>query len=322
MRIVAFDKTGTLTEGRPSLVAAQAADDVDRDELLRLAAALQSGSEHPLGRAVLAAAREAGVGWTPATDARSVPGLGIEGVLDGQRLRLGSTRWMRELGVDTRPLAEAAQRLQAEGRTVSWLVRGATTPALLGVLAFGDTVKPHAAQAVAQLRQSGIRSVLLSGDNAGSAAAVGRSLGIDEVHAEVLPADKAALVARLRAEAPAGARVAMVGDGINDAPALAAADVGIAMGTGTDVAMAAAGVTLMRGEPLLVPEAIALSRRTTSKIRQNLFWAFVYNVVGIPLAALGWLSPVVAGAAMALSSASVVTNALLLQRVARREEAR
>ncbi|WP_372529268.1 HAD-IC family P-type ATPase, partial [Piscinibacter sp.] len=235
----------------------------------------------------------------------------------------GSSRWMQELGVDMLPLAAHAAELQRDGRTVSWLARAAVAngaaPALLGLLAFGDTVKPHAARAIAQLTARGIRCVLVSGDNAGSANAVGRELGIADVRAEVLPGDKAALIASLREGLPAGAKVAMVGDGVNDAPALAAADVGMAMSTGTDVAMAAAGVTLMRGDPLLVAQALDISDRTRAKIWQNLFWAFVYNVVGIPLAAFGLLSPVVAGAAMALSSVSVVSNALLLKRWEPRE---
>jgi Cu+-exporting ATPase len=215
------------------------------------------------------------------------------------------------------PLAAQAAAWQAEGRTVSWLARSSgaeTPPTLLGLLAFGDTVKPTAAEAITQLHALGIRTVLVSGDNAGSANAVAASLGITEVRSEVLPADKARIVNELRQGLPPGAKVAMVGDGVNDAPALAAADVGLAMGGGTDVAMATAGVTLMRGDPRLVAMTIDISRRTRAKIRQNLFWAFVYNAIGIPLAAWGGLSPVVAGAAMALSSVSVIGNALLLRR--------
>ena len=205
-----------------------------------------------------------------------------------------------------------ADSLEASGRTVSWLVqREGDGERLCGLLAFGDTVKPHARDAVARLRARSVRTVLLTGDNAGSAQALAREVGIDEVHSQVLPADKALAVQALRAQ---GRVVAMVGDGINDAPALAAADVGIAMSTGTDVAMAAAGINLMRADPLAVVDAIDVSRRTVAKIRQNLGWAFAYNVLGIPLAAFGLLSPVIAGAAMALSSVSVVANALLLRR--------
>ncbi len=207
-------------------------------------------------------------------------------------------------------MAEAA-RLQARGLTVSWLVESAPEARALALLAFGDALKPQSAGAVARLRALGIASVLVTGDNRGAGEAAGRALGIDDVRSEVLPEDKAAVVAALRASR---GTVAMVGDGINDAPALAAADIGIAMGTGTDVAMQTAGITLMRGDPSLVADALDISRRTHAKIRQNLFWAFVYNVVGVPLAALGLLSPVIAGAAMALSSVSVVSNALLLAR--------
>jgi Cu+-exporting ATPase len=307
--VVAFDKTGTLTEGQPQLVQALAADG-ERPRLLADAAGLQAGSEHPLARAVLRAAAGAGLAPAKAVQARAEAGRGMRAEVEGRVLRLGSTRWMHELGVDLSPLSDAAQTLQQQGRTVSWLAEGDTAPALRGLLAFGDALKPDARAAIDALRALGVKTLLLSGDNRGSAQAVAAQLGIDEVRAEVLPQDKAALVAERRQD---GSVVAMVGDGLNDAPALAAADVGIAMGTGTDVAMHAAGITLMRGRVGLVAEAIDLSRRTSAKIRQNLFWAFVYNVVGIPLAALGPLNPVIAGAAMALSSVSVVTNALTLR---------
>jgi P-type Cu+ transporter len=225
---------------------------------------------------------------------------------------------MQELGVDLNTFAALdtrAKELEAQGRTVSWLAEVTGTPRLLGLMAFGDTLKRSAAPAIARLHALGIQTALVTGDNRGSAEAVAQQLGIDLVHSQVLPEDKAAIIGQLKAGVQVqGGRVAMVGDGINDAPALAAADVGIAMSTGTDVAMHAAGITLMRGNPALVADAIDISRRTYAKIRQNLFWAFVYNVVGIPLAALGLLSPVIAGAAMALSSASVVMNALLLRR--------
>jgi Cu+-exporting ATPase len=231
--------------------------------------------------------------------------------VEARELRLGSTRFMQELGVDPGPLASLVAEQQAAGRTVSWLAEVGTVSRLIGLLAFGDPLKPGAAAAVRTLHERGIRTVLVTGDNPGSAAAVARLCGIDEVHAEALPEDKAAIVTQLKAD---GSRVAMVGDGINDAPALAAADVGIAIASGTDVAMHAAGITLMRGDPALVADAIDISRRTRAKIRQNLFWAFAYNVVGIPLAAFGLLSPVIAGGAMAFSSVSVVTNALMLRR--------
>ncbi|AMO23967.1 hypothetical protein GCM10027034_19300 [Ramlibacter solisilvae] len=308
VRRVAFDKTGTLTEGRPRLVAAEPAQG-DRAALLAASAALQAGSEHPLARAVVEAAAAEGIAFDKATQVRAIAGRGVAARAGERELRLGSTRLMNELKVDTTALAARAAQLQAEGRTVSWVADVTARPQLLGLLAFGDTLKPTAAAAITALHAQGVRTLLLTGDNPGSATAVASQLGLDEFRAEVLPEEKARIVADLRLKEP----VAMVGDGINDAPALAAADVGIAMATGTDVAMHAAGITLMRGNPALVADAIDISRRTYAKIRQNLFWAFVYNVVGIPLAALGLLSPVIAGAAMAFSSFSVVTNALKLR---------
>ncbi|MEW6703654.1 MAG: heavy metal translocating P-type ATPase [Pseudomonadota bacterium] len=309
---VAFDKTGTLTEGKPALVAVEPAAGIERNEVLQLAAALQQASAHPLALAVLDKVRAEGLSVPQASQAKALPGRGVQGVLRGDTLALGSSRLLRELSVDAGALDAAAERLEQQGRTVSWLIRQTDgQPQLLGLLAFGDTIKPSARAAVTRLRALGVRTVMLTGDNRGSAQVVARELGIDEVRAEVLPGDKAAEVQALRA---AGEVVAMVGDGINDAPALAAAHVGIAMSTGTDVAMETAGITLMRGDPRLVADAFDVSRRTYAKIKQGLFWAFAYNVLGIPLAALGLLSPVIAGAAMAASSVSVVTNALMLRR--------
>ena len=309
VKVVAFDKTGTLTEGKPKLMAAQPAQG-ERGALLAASASIQAGSEHSLARAVLEAARQEGIVFSRATDVRAIAGRGMAARVDGRELRLGSTRLMAEAKVDLTPLASRAAELQGQGHTVSWLADVTGPPLLLGLLAFGDTVKATAAAAIGCLREQGVHPVLVTGDNRGSAEAVAAQLGIAEVRYEVLPEDKAGIVAQLKA---GGRVVAMVGDGINDAPALAAADVGIAMSTGTDVAMHAAGVTLMRGDPALVADAIDISRRTYAKIRQNLFWAFVYNVVGVPLAAFGLLSPVIAGAAMAFSSVSVVTNALMLR---------
>jgi Cu+-exporting ATPase len=306
VRVVAFDKTGTLTEGRPRLVQRWAADG-DGDALVATAAALQAGSEHPLARAVLAAAQ--GLAPARAERLRAVPGRGIAARVNGRELRLGSLRWMHELGVDTTPAAAAG----SDGRTVAALADVTGAPLLLGVLAFGDEPKPDAAPALARLARMGLETVLVSGDNAGAVAALAARLGIADARAEVLPGDKARIVGELRARG----RVAMVGDGVNDAPALAAADVGIAMAAadgGTDVAMHAAGITLMRGQVMGVAEAIDIARRTRARIRGNLFWAFAFNVVGIPLAAFGALSPVIAGAAMAFSSVFVVSNALLLSR--------
>ncbi|KVL76594.1 copper-transporting ATPase [Burkholderia ubonensis] len=316
--VIAFDKTGTLTEGKPSVTAFDAVG-LPRDEALALAAAVQRHSDHPLARAVVAAhhadvaARGGATSAPVATDARAVAGRGVEARVAGRLLALGSTRWRDELGIAVPPALDTrAAELERAGNTISWLMRADAPRAPLALIAFGDTVKPGARDAIAALAARGVASVLVTGDNRGSAAAVAASLGIGEVHAQVLPDDKARVVAELKRTHDG--IVAMVGDGINDAPALAAADVGIAMATGTDVAMHTAGITLMRGDPSLVADAIDISKRTYRKIQQNLFWAFVYNLVGVPLAALGWLNPVIAGAAMAFSSVSVVTNALLLRR--------
>jgi P-type Cu+ transporter len=319
--IVAFDKTGTLTSGQPSLTAFETAGDagaITRADALALAAAVQQHSDHPLAKAVVKAfgAQAQGAPLPAAAHARAVPGRGVQAEVNGWHLAIGSARWVAELQLAVPPaLAARAQALEAEGNTVSWLIgtrnASAQFDTVLALLAFGDTVKPTAREAVARLKAMGVRSVLVTGDNAGSARAVAAQLGIDEVYAQVLPEDKAHTIRDLKIRT--GAVVAMAGDGINDAPALAAADIGIAMATGTDVAMHAAGITLMRGDPALVAAAIDISRRTWRKIQQNLFWAFVYNLIGIPLAAFGLLNPMLAGAAMAFSSVSVVTNALLLR---------
>ena len=330
---VAFDKTGTLTEGHPRLLVIEAVPGVDEMAVLHTAAALQAQSAHPLARAVVEAAHARSIVLQPeaASDVQAVSGRGSEGRVNGTLLALGSLRWMEELGAPLGPLEERARALQAQGASVSVLASqspgdaaAAATWKPLALLAFGDEPKVGAAQAIADLRARGMRLVMISGDNRGAAFAMASRLGLraneGEVIAEVLPGDKAAMVRKLKASGAGEPlhTVAMVGDGVNDAPALAAADVGMAMshtqGGGSDVAMHAAGITLMRGDPLLVAAALDISRRTVNKIRQNLFWAFAYNVAGIPLAALGFLSPVVAGAAMALSSVSVVSNALLLKR--------
>ena len=299
--MVIFDKTGTLTEGQPAVVAQAGIPD-----LLPLVAAAQQGSEHPLARAVLRAAE--GMALSPVSEFRSLPGRGLSATVDGRALLVGSTRLMVENGIDLSALRAAAEAEEGRGRTVMWAAEGL---AVLGFIAVADPVKPGAAQAVAGLKGLGIQTVMLTGDNARAAAHVAAQVGVDRVVAEVLPEDKAAEVARFKG---AGRVVAMVGDGINDAPALAAADIGIAMGTGTDVAMQAAGITLVKGDPVLLPAALSVSRATYGKIRQNLFWAFVYNVVALPAAALGLLNPVIAGAAMAFSSVSVVSNSLMLRR--------
>ena len=315
---VVFDKTGTLTDGTPHVAARVAAVGENENGLLAIAAGLQRGSEHPLARAVLAAAEAVAIAPLPAAGQQALPGRGISGDVDGSAYWLGNRRLMQDNKVDTATLDAAAAELEAAGRSVSWVAR-ADPPRALGLLAFADAVKPSAARAIARLKAQGIETAMLTGDNRGAAAFAADALGVDSVFAEVLPADKAGHVDALKRT---GKTVAMVGDGVNDAPALAAADVGIAMSSGSDVAMHTAGITLMRGDPALVADAIDISKRTYAKIRQNLFWAFVYNVVGIPLAAAGLLNPVIAGAAMAFSSVSVVTNALTLKRWRPTEEKR
>jgi Cu+-exporting ATPase len=314
VQVVAFDKTGTLTVGRPRLVEFVSAPGSDRTQWLTAAASLQSGSEHPLARAVVSSAKEQGLAIGQPADVQAVPGRGTEGKVGGVKVLVGSLRWIEDLGVPLGALAGDAQRLQSQGATLSALAQ--RTPGgleLRALMAFADEPKPGAREALQALKDRGVRVVMISGDNRAAALAMGERLGLApaDVMADVLPGDKAAKVAALRA---GGQVVAMVGDGVNDAPALAAADVGMAMATGTDVAMHAAGVTLMRGDVGLVAAALDISHLTVRKIRQNLFWAFAYNVAGIPLAALGFLNPVVAGAAMALSSVSVMSNALLLRR--------
>jgi Cu+-exporting ATPase len=306
---VAFDKTGTLTQGRPVLLGARAANGDDA-QLLAAAAALQRGSEHPLARAVLDAVPQAA---QSAQEVVALPGRGVGGVVDGVRHLLGSARLMAEHGVELEPLQAFADEHVAHGRTVSWLAaEGADGMALVGGLAFGDTLRPEAAEAIRRLHRQGVTPVMLTGDSRRAALPIALGLGMegDQVLADVLPEDKANHVRELRRFG----LVAMVGDGINDAPALAGADVGVAMGSGTDVAIQAASITLMRSDPRLISDAIDISSRTTRKIHQNLFWAFIYNLIGIPLAMAGVLDPVIAGAAMAFSSVSVVLNTLLLRR--------
>ena len=306
---VAFDKTGTLTSGSPQVVHLQAVDGNDQ-QLLQLAGSLQQGSEHPLAKAVLDACSARNLSLSAVTASQALPGKGTRAELGARTLALGNRRLLDEQQLQAGVLGTAAEAWEAEGRSLAWLLELAPQPQVLGLLAFGDSLKPGARAAIVQLQALGISCHLISGDNQGSVNAVADALGIVERQANVLPADKLACINALRQHG----RVAMVGDGINDAPALAAADIGIAMGSGTDIAMHAAGITLLRGDPRLVPAALEISRRTYAKIRQNLFWAFIYNLIGLPLAAFGLLNPVLAGAAMALSSVSVVSNALLLKR--------
>ena len=311
---VAFDKTGTLTLGQPRLTACLPMPDGplrDQRAVLALAAALQQSSDHPLARAVQAAAAAAAIRPLAVTDMQALAGYGIMARVHDRQIAIGSTRLMQQHGVALASMQALADAHESAGDTVSWLAQLAPRVELTGLLAFGDTVKPDSAEAVALLHRAGIHTVMLTGDNLSSANHIARALKVQEVHAQVLPEQKAAHISALQ---HSGRRVAMVGDGINDAPALAAADIGVAMGGGSDVAMQTAGVTLMRGDPRLLVDAIAISRRTYRKIRQNLFWACVFNVVGIPLAAAGLLNPMIAGAAMACSSVMVVANALLLKR--------
>ncbi len=307
--LVVFDKTGTLTKGEPTVTSVVTAPDVTKADVARFAAALEAGSDHPLANAIRnEAMNQSDATWPPADGFRAVVG-GVEGHVAGRALLLANAAAVDAAGIDRSPLAPAAAELAEQGHGTSWLV-DLDSRRVLGFLAFADQVKPTSASAVASLKRDGIASVMITGDGRGAAQHVAAQIGLADILAEVKPDGKAAEVERLRGE---GKVIAMVGDGVNDAPALAAADVGIAMGGGTDVAVETAGITLMRGDPRLVAASIDLSRRTVATIRRGLFWAFFYNVVGIPLAAAGFLSPVFAGAAMALSSVSVVLNALLLR---------
>jgi Cu+-exporting ATPase len=309
---VVFDKTGTLTIGKPALITTKTTTELDVRSALRLAAGLQKNSEHPLAHAILAHLDSQDMVAAQASHVKVLPGRGIEAEVEGRQLALGSTRLLKEMGLGNHALTKDAAQLENQGYTISWLIdRTAQGAEVLAFFAFGDKIKPTAKAAIDALHALGIRPILLSGDTAGSVRAVAAQLGIDEALSEALPEDKVKKVQALRSE---GYVVAMVGDGINDAPALASADVGIAMATGTDVAMETAAITLMRGDTRLVADAIDVSQRTYQKIKQNLIWAFIYNVLGVPLAAFGLLNPMIAGAAMALSSVCVVSNALLLRR--------
>jgi len=310
------DKTGTLTEGKPRLVSVEPVAGSSWGEVLRLAAALERGSEHPLAGAILEEARERGIEAPPASSFRAIPGQGVVGNVDGHKVALGNAALLAGLGVDLAEAEGQAEALRAEGQTVVFLAIDGQPAGLLGV---ADPIKDSAPEALRALRGEGVRVVMATGDDRATAEAVARKLGIEEVHAEVLPADKAAVVERLRGQ---GHVVAMAGDGINDAPALAAADVGIAMGTGTDVAMESAGIVLVKGDLRGIVRARRLSKATLRNVRQNLFWAFAYNALGVPVAAgvlypfAGLLlSPMFASAAMSLSSVSVIGNALRLRRV-------
>jgi Cu+-exporting ATPase len=310
------DKTGTLTEGKPKVTAIVPPAGFDEADVLRLAASIEQGSEHPLAAAIVRAAAERGIALAPVRDFDSPAGKGVVGRVDDRRVALGNAQFLVELGVDTAPLDDEAEKLRADGATAIFVAIDGT---LAGVVAIADPIKPTSAAALQALAAEHVRVVMLTGDNRTTALAVARRLGIGEVEAEVLPDRKIAVVERLRRE---GRVVAMAGDGVNDAPALAAADVGIAMGTGTDVAIESAGVTLLHGDLVGIVRARLLSRAVMRNIRQTLFFAFLYNAAGVPIAAGALyplfgilLSPVIAAAAMALSSVSVVANALRLRTI-------
>jgi Cu+-exporting ATPase len=310
------DKTGTLTEGKPRLVSLVPALGISESDLLRVSASLERGSEHPLAAAITRGAEEKHVSLSSVSEFQSVTGKGVKGVVEGKGVALGNRAMMADLGIDITGLLEHAEKLRSDGQTAMFISIDGRAAGLVGV---ADPIKPSTPEAIRELHDDGIRIVMLTGDSKTTAQAVGGKLGIDDVIAEVLPDQKVDVVKRLQAE---GRFVAMAGDGINDAPALAQAQVGIAMGTGTDVAMESAGVTLVKGDLRAIARARHLSRLTMNNIKQNLFFAFVYNAAGVPIAAgvlypfFGLLlSPIIAAAAMSFSSVSVITNALRLRRV-------
>lgn len=305
--VVIFDKTGTLTIGSPTVTGVLACRGFDESRLTGMAASLQHGSEHPLAKAVIELATLKNIPALPLENFQSHTGRGVSGRIDGADVRIGNRHFIESTGTDPGAAATTADQWEKAGRTVIWI---AVNGKLAGLIALADQLRAESPAAIRQLRAMGIKTLLLSGDAEAVTQEIGRQTGVDEAHGAVLPEQKAAWVTKLASE---GHIVAMTGDGINDAPALAAADIGIAMGTGTDIAMETAGITLMRPDPRLVAHAIDISRATWRKIQQNLFWAFIYNIIGIPLAALGYLSPALAAAAMALSSVSVVGNSLLLR---------
>lgn len=305
---VAFDKTGTLTEGKPSLAKLISLEGSDQENL-RILASIQSGSEHPLAKAVVREAQNQGLEFERAFEVKAIVGKGLRANINEATYLLGSKKLLSDLNIQNKQTIDSAMERENLGETVSFLIRESDKK-VLSIVTFKDTIKSSSIETINHLKALGIKTLMLTGDNQGSARIVAKELGLDNFRAEVLPQDKSSIITEFKNK---GEIVAMVGDGINDAPALATAHVGMAMATGTDVAMHTAGITLMRGNPLLIPDAISISRKTYSKIKQNLFWAFFYNVIGIPLAALGYLSPMIAGAAMAFSSVSVVTNSLLLK---------
>lgn len=306
---VVFDKTGTLTVGEPSVTDILVLGDMDEKKLISLAASVEKGSEHPLSRALVRKAEELNVQVGEPQDFEAIPGRGVKATVGGLKIAFGNRRLAQDSGAPIETVEEQVSRLESEGKTAMFLIIEGNVE---GVIAVADTLKPHASEVVSQLKKLGMKVVLLTGDNAATADAIAKLAGIEEVIAEVMPAQKAEVVKKLK---ESGRRVAMVGDGINDAPALAEADLGIAIGSGTDIAIETAGIVLIKDDLRDVLGAIRLSRATMRKIRQNLFWAFAYNTVLIPVAAFGLLNPILAGVAMALSSVTVVGNSLLLNRV-------
>lgn len=308
LNTVVLDKTGTITKGQPEVTDVISLGELDEGDILQLAARAEKGSEHPLGAAIYQKGQEKLLLLDDPESFEAVPGMGVKAVIDSKAIYIGTRKYLLDQGIAVEPVEAKITILEDQGKTAMLM---AVDDKLQAIIAVADTVKDNSREAIAELQKMGIEVFMITGDNRRTANAIARQVGISQVMAEVLPENKAKEVEKLRA---AGKIVAMVGDGINDAPALATADIGMAMGTGTDVAMAAADITLMRGDLKTIPAAIRLSRQTIRKIKQNLFWAFIYNIIGIPFAALGMLNPIIAGGAMAFSSVSVVTNSLSLKR--------
>lgn len=305
---VVFDKTGTLTRGEPNVTDILPLNGFNEEEVLRSAAVVELGSEHPLGEAIVRAARHRNLEISAVNGFEAIPGHGIRGEAEGKRILLGNRRLFAQESIDPKPAEEIMTQLEVQGKTAMLV---GLNGALAGIVAVADTLKPEAREAIAELMKENVEVIMLTGDNRRTAEAIARELGIENVIAEVLPGDKAKVIQDLQKQ---GKVVAMVGDGVNDAPALAVADIGIALGSGSDVAKETGGIVLIKDDVRDVVASIRLSRATMRKIKQNLFWAFIYNTIGIPVAALGFLNPIIAAAAMALSSLSVIVNSALLKR--------